>query len=629
MLVTDPRNRASLQEIMTHPWISKGYPSPVENYLPVREPLTLPLDPTVVNGMTGFEFGSSETVIRELTKLISSEEYQNAIRLAQREAPLSSSYPEKKKGFGFDFYKRRSSTSSKDTLTNASSELLTPYARDDPVNAYNPLVSVYYLVREKLERDNHMAAPGATPPLASADVERIAQAAAPRQPEAAYTSQTSYELKGETAITSGRTRPRARTHGDDEVSEAMKKVNLGAGASSGSPMVAPPPREHQPPPAPVRKDLSVGGMFRRLSTRRHSSRGESTKSSESQKVAPPTATPTLNLPAPEQPPSSLSKSLSVRHPKEATRRNSTQPGQAPDLLTPPASADGLSNITTKPLGRSTSVSEAEWRKRYTRPRASMEPPRTGGSPERSVSANRSSADKSFAVRAKSVGHAKRETIQSRRSKRDGAEGTAANADDTQGDDNADAATSAGSGDIGCSSTPSADFIKPVFLKGLFSVSTTSTKPPLEIRKDIIRVLKQLGVSYKEIRGGFVCVHRPSIDLKSVVECGNQPEATNMVSASSHRRKISYGGTTSSSNQGSSSKQASRRGKNDTSYSNSDDSNESVNDGVLGGSLILQFEIYIVKVPLLAIHGIQFKSVNKTNTWQYKGLASRILAELRL
>ena len=162
------------------------------------------------------------------------------------------------------------------------------------------------------------------------------------------------------------------------------------------------------------------------------------------------------------------------------------------------------------------------------------------------------------------------------------------------------------------------------------MQTTSTKPPLEIRKDIIRVLDQLSVSYKEIKGGFVCVHRPSIDLKSVVEDDSQtPEVTNMVSVpSSHRRKLSYGAN-NGSNQGSSSKQASRRNKADTSYSNSDASNESVNDGVLGGSLILQFEIYIVKVPLLALHGIQFKSVNKTNTWQYKGLASRILSELRL
>jgi len=44
--------------------------------------------------------------------------------------------------------------------------------------------------------------------------------------------------------------------------------------------------------------------------------------------------------------------------------------------------------------------------------------------------------------------------------------------------------------------------KPVFLKGVFSVSTTSSKPINFIRHDIIRVLSQLGVEYTEIRGGF-------------------------------------------------------------------------------------------------------------------------------
>ncbi|KAF8542088.1 hypothetical protein BDD12DRAFT_729996 [Trichophaea hybrida] len=627
MLVTDPRNRASLQEIMTHPWLLKGYSGPPENHLPTREPLTLPLDPAVINGMTGFEFGSSEVISAQLTKLISSDDYQMAIKQSQREAPMSSPYPDKKKTFGFDFYKRRSSTSSKDTLTNPSTELLTPYTTTDPINAYNPLVSVYYLVREKMERDRHRVASGSQLLLTGSDVDRLAHMV-PRQPEAAHTSGTSYELKGEPTAQSSRTRPRARTHGDDEVTETMKKVNLSGASVPPSPMG--PPASKMEQQQPMRKDLSVGGMLRRLSTRRHNSnRGESQKGDSSKPPLPPT----LSLQAPDQAPVNLTrKSLSVRRTKEVSRplahANSSQPGQ-PDLLTPPTTADG-SRKSTKPLGRSTSVSEADWRKKYTRTRNSMEPPGTSGS-DRSVSGRTESGDKSFATRAKSVGHGKREGVQTRRSRRDDSVSTAGNPDDIPGDDSVDVATSAGSGDAGASSTPSADFVKPVYLKGLFSVQTTSTKPPLEIRKDIIRVLDQLNVSYKEIKGGFVCVHRPSIDLKSVVEDDPQtPEVTNMVSvSSSHRRKLSYGANNGSNNQGSSSKQASRRNRADTSYSNSDASNESVNDGVLGGSLILQFEIYIVKVPLLALHGVQFKSVNKTNTWQYKSLASRILSELRL
>jgi len=49
---------------------------------------------------------------------------------------------------------------------------------------------------------------------------------------------------------------------------------------------------------------------------------------------------------------------------------------------------------------------------------------------------------------------------------------------------------------------------------------------------------------------------------------------------------------------------------------------------LGGSMILVFEILIVKVPLLSLHGIQFKKVDG-GTWQYKNMAQTILSELRL
>lgn len=86
---------------------------------------------------------------------------------------------------------------------------------------------------------------------------------------------------------------------------------------------------------------------------------------------------------------------------------------------------------------------------------------------------------------------------------------------------------------------------------------------------------------------------------------------------------------------------------DTSYTNSDASDESVGrdrrggssaravgetsthvQSELGGSMILEFEIFIVKVPLLSLHGIQFKRL-AGGTWQYKNMADQILRELRL
>ncbi|KAJ7485051.1 hypothetical protein B0H11DRAFT_2231259 [Mycena galericulata] len=63
-------------------------------------------------------------------------------------------------------------------------------------------------------------------------------------------------------------------------------------------------------------------------------------------------------------------------------------------------------------------------------------------------------------------------------------------------------------------TSEKDF-KPVFLKGLFSVATTSTKPPPVIKADIRRVLDRMQVQYRETKGGFECIHLPSIDISSV------------------------------------------------------------------------------------------------------------------
>ena len=91
-----------------------------------------------------------------------------------------------------------------------------------------------------------------------------------------------------------------------------------------------------------------------------------------------------------------------------------------------------------------------------------------------------------------------------------------------------------------------------------------------------------------------------------------------------------------------------RARGDTSYTNSDASDESLAardrrggssaravgetsthvQSELGGSMILEFEIFIVKVPLLSLHGIQFKRL-AGGTWQYKNMADQILRELRL
>ena len=104
----------------------KGFGSPPENYLPQREPLQLPLDPAVIQAMTGFDFGPPNVIESQLTEVIESQAYQRAVRMAlhEKESQTTPKDTEKKRAFNFDFYKRRSSTNSRDTLTAPSSEAL-------------------------------------------------------------------------------------------------------------------------------------------------------------------------------------------------------------------------------------------------------------------------------------------------------------------------------------------------------------------------------------------------------------------------------------------------------------------------------------------------------------------------
>ncbi|KAK3381473.1 kinase-like domain-containing protein [Podospora didyma] len=451
MLVTDPRQRATMHEVMNHPWMLKGYNGPPDNYLPHREPLALPLDAEVIAHMTGFKFGPSEYIRDELTRRIKSSKYQTAIRRLEREKEQQAQPPpkdvEKRRGFGFDFYKRRNSVTSRETLTNTSSEGL-PIG-DDPLNAFDPMISIYYLVREKLERERKEPQPPSKSHPPPPSPQQSQPPPVPPSPIARPKEKHSLAeiVPPQPAHTDSRSRQRARSHSEDQAREPVKNGLL------------------SPDMIPTKKESAAAGLFRRLSTR------------DRRKEPPPT-------PTTESKPSSLIRG-------------------------------------------------------------------------------------SVSMRAKSLGHARRESIQARRAKREAERDQQPVREETDaelGEAEGEGETSGGSNERLEPKDP--DLAKPVYLKGIFSVSTTSTRPLAEIRADIKRVLKMLGVDYTEIKGGFSCVHSPSL-----VDDNSQAERT-------------------------------------------------VADGEI------RFEILIVKVPIVSLHGVQFKRVGG-NTWNYKNMAEQIVKELRL
>lgn len=199
MLVTNPQLRATLNEVLNHPWMTRGFNGAPDPHLLHREPLHADeLDPQVIRNMKGFEFGTDEEIERKLSAILTSDAYIRAVHYwerkrgiggailngtgANRWESLSSSSlamsqdsgrepntPSKKsKRFSsFDFYKRKffspASASSSPPGTplghsppNSQSQLgHGDVNREpmDPTRSFHPLVAMYYLAREKLERE--------------------------------------------------------------------------------------------------------------------------------------------------------------------------------------------------------------------------------------------------------------------------------------------------------------------------------------------------------------------------------------------------------------------------------------------------------------------------------------------
>ncbi|KAF9934742.1 serine/threonine-protein kinase KIN2 [Linnemannia zychae] len=131
MLVTVPSQRATMAEVLAHPWMNKSYDSPQPSYCPQRSPLTEPLDMNVIRGMTGFEFGTEQEIEQRLLSIIRSESYQIAARNWHAlNMSVSGTLSHKKKMQSF---------------AAREAELQIPLT--------TPLTSIYHLVREKQARE--------------------------------------------------------------------------------------------------------------------------------------------------------------------------------------------------------------------------------------------------------------------------------------------------------------------------------------------------------------------------------------------------------------------------------------------------------------------------------------------
>ncbi|KAL1918641.1 uncharacterized protein VTP21DRAFT_2663 [Calcarisporiella thermophila] len=660
MLVTNPIQRATLAEVMQHPWMNKGFDSPIDSHMPYRAPITLPLDPEVITGMSGFGLGAEHDIQRRLESITQNESYQRAARqLAQGLAYRRRVSAEVQRKIG-------SSTTS--SLTKFSwkpaSHIAPPPPPDDPASlpdAYHPLVSIYHLVQEKLERERlpeQRASTSTVNSIPFAEYPSAAQGTPGMGRDGANKPTPLGKWDGLVSI------PTPNLHEDVRKSEAIAAAE--AALSGERPALS----ERQAPRSEKRTTnksayadaLFANKMLRRLSKTfarsRHSldnSGIEATSPPELSKhtrhfslslrkpaanrgvvgndhASPPSKRFSL-LASPENTPALSDKStrrhtlllpfslrgkpfqfLETGSPDQAEDGEGDRPGARskskrlsnignsirklgnkiahPRSFVPAKEAPGLHRSSTT-TSRKTPLSALKRRHRRTLSTASAPAPTNlRASP---LSIGEEGDDIGSNVEAG-------ERTPSPPEENEEVEGGSWNEDQRQQLERHVSRSSASSSPQHHHHPPPASGsgspeVRTVYLKGLFSVATTSTRPPNEIRETLVGVLNRLGIEFRESDGGLECIHAPSVDLSRL----------------DHLHKGSRGSSVWSGNQPT---HPVPQADTPPSFSNSD-------------SGVVRFEVFVVRVPwLLGMHGVQFRRVGGP-IWQYKNVCSRILTELKL
>ncbi|KAK6460245.1 hypothetical protein DFJ63DRAFT_290633 [Scheffersomyces coipomensis] len=555
MLVVEPSKRATLYEVLQHPWMNKGFDYKVSNYLPKRVPLTLPLDPEIIKSIASFDLGSIQHITEELTNVLTSVEYQMSCE---------------------NWYKL---TEQGREYASASNAHILP----DPTGGFHPLISIYFLVLEMKSRKKAKEA------LIKLQQTQSQQASQKQQQQPPHQQQQVQQLEPQQPAPTQERSLAALTFPEQahtsSIPTAMHKNSQSPPPPSKdlpenvipeqqlSPRESNPVRESLDPNAG--KNAGINSILRKLSYKK-----KYTPSSPSRSTSPPppqvdvvTAPPPL--PSLETASANLSPQSSVNTKRDPmVRRGVSMKITAKEKSTNSrlnlhpsndSSSGHQSTDAPKPRisaghSRSSSVTKNQNKFHGFIPVEILPPvPKyTGGTTI--VSASSSSNNEKTELlsasgrklhptaRAKSVGgHMRKDSYNYRKAnnQNSGAYPPLPNAMASQNSDELIADTSSSNNtannkdgffdDVRLddldfqeipqltedeiidqfnnakpNTMPSIEHCKTLFLKGFFSVQTTSTKPLPVIRYNIINVLSKLGVRFQEVKGGFVCIHTPSV-----------------------------------------------------------------------------------------------------------------------
>ncbi|QSL66321.1 hypothetical protein MERGE_000699 [Pneumocystis wakefieldiae] len=568
MLVTSPSQRATLSEILNHPWMTRGYDCPPNNYLPTRFPITFPLDMEIIRRMTGFEFGNEQTILAKLTSILESEGYRKLVKAyynQPNDTHVLSLLMDKKKNF-FDFYKRKVSSSPSNSSLTSDANQHPSKTKPIYIDAYHPLISIYYLVKEKIEREKKCNYQDSY--IHRNDHHETSNSCTPINTNLSLLYCKNYGTIPPIRKQSFTPRARARTYDEKEVTSAIKDI------SSISPNTV---DNHKLIKESKEKNFNI---FRRFSSRRIK------KHLSSPTSILPSLIP-VELLAP--PPRSISNKYS--HDQESLQETE------PKIRLNNLFANGAN------LKRSVSVNDNAYLSKHRSP-SSMRNPSTskvhlkdtkkGAVMENGIqpspkSSNVTSTFSFKGSRTKSLGHTKSEVLRKeKKCQRQSSVLVKRNSPTTPASSNKHISNHT------CQSSnstqPSQEVtVKSGILKGIF-----------------IRILNCLNISFRDIKGGVFCIYQPSINLKDFINT-IEPNYHVFTPITHLKRSISLHKMNY---------EKKKTGFDIHSYTIASESDNSFDNGKnKHTNFTIQFEIYIVKVPLFALHGLQFKRVGG-NAWQY-------------
>jgi hypothetical protein len=141
-----------LHEALSHPWMNRMCPQHLPDYVPQRAPLFAPFDVSILRHLKAMGLGDENVVQRKLGSIVNSSEYKTAIKVWTRDQERiasPSSQPGIRKSFMLALSERRRAEYAK----QGNSKFPGGFYEVLCMHTASPLLAMYYLVKEKLERD--------------------------------------------------------------------------------------------------------------------------------------------------------------------------------------------------------------------------------------------------------------------------------------------------------------------------------------------------------------------------------------------------------------------------------------------------------------------------------------------